>query len=128
MISTWTKAKLEAVQDSDRVLVRDSLRLLPEADGLIHNFAKDHGFTVIVCSTNLVFRELYERVKSGVETRRVIETCGAADYQKQLAKELAEIGNSEMWRAGKATRDLRPKEPARQITSDTKGVAGRGAN
>ena len=75
-----------------------------------------------------LFRELYERVKSGVETRRVIETCGAADYQKQLAKELAEIGNSEMWRAGKATRDLRPKESARQITSDTKGVAGRGAN
>ena len=45
-----------------------------------------------------------------------------------LYKELGEIGNSEMWRAGKATRDLRPQEPAREISADTKGVAGRGTN
>ena len=75
-----------------------------------------------------VFEELYRRVKSGAETKRVIESCGAPDYQDQLAKELGEIGNSEMWRAGKATRGLRPKEKAREITGDTKGVAGRGAN
>ena len=72
-----------------------------------------------------VFEELYARVKSGAETARVIQTCGAPDYQKQLAAELSEIGNSEMWLAGKATRSLRPKEAARQISADTKGVAGR---
>jgi len=75
-----------------------------------------------------VFENLYERVKSGAETRRVIESCGAPNYQQQLGKELAEIGNSEMWLAGKATRSLRPKEAARQITANTKGVGGRGAN
>ena len=75
-----------------------------------------------------VFEELYKRVRSGAETKRVIESCGAENYQDQLAKELAEIGNSEMWRAGKATRSLRPKEKAREIGADTKGVAGRGAN
>lgn len=72
-----------------------------------------------------VFKELYQRVKSGVETKRVLETCGKPDYQKDLAKELSEMGNSEMWLAGKATRSLRPKESAKEITASTKGVAGR---
>ncbi len=75
-----------------------------------------------------VFRELYDRVRSGAETQRVIESCGGPNYQEQLGKELAEIRDSEMWQAGKATRDLRPKEAAKEITADTKGVGGRGEN
>jgi ketol-acid reductoisomerase len=75
-----------------------------------------------------VFQELYRRVKSGDETQRVIETCGAADYQQKLTAELAQMGDSEMWRAGKATRDLRPREAARTISAQTKGVGGRGRN
>ena len=72
-----------------------------------------------------VFKELYQRVRSGAETRRVLESCGAPDYQDRLAEELREMGNSEMWQAGKATRSLRPKEQAREITGQTKGVGGR---
>ena len=75
-----------------------------------------------------VFKELYKRVADGSETRRVLTSCGKPDYQQQLAKELAEMGNSEMWQAGKATRSLRPKEAARKISKATKGIAGRGAN
>ncbi len=75
-----------------------------------------------------VFHDLYERVKSGAECTRVLESCGAADYQEQLSKELAEIGDSEMWRAGKATRGLRPKEEAKGFSADTKGVSGRASN
>ena len=75
-----------------------------------------------------VFKELYKRVASGVETRRVLAVCGKADYQKRLTRELSEMGDSEMWRAGKATRSLRPKEKARKITKATKGVGGRKAN
>jgi len=75
-----------------------------------------------------VFRELYQRVKSGAETRRVLTACGKRDYQEDLARELAQIGNSEMWRTGAAVRALRPKETARRITRGTKGVAGRKAN
>jgi len=74
-----------------------------------------------------VFKELYKRVAGGVETRRVLRECGRADYQQRLGKELAEIRNSEMWRAGAATRALRPKEKARKITKATKGVSGRKA-
>ncbi len=72
-----------------------------------------------------VFEDLYERVASGVETKRVLESGSNPDYQQGLAKELSEIGNSEMWLAGKATRSLRPKELAREITETTKGVGGR---
>jgi len=75
-----------------------------------------------------VFRELYKRVASGAETARVLSSCGKPNYQQQLAKELAVIGNSEMWQAGKATRSLRPKEPAKKLTKATKGTAGRKAN
>ncbi len=75
-----------------------------------------------------VFKELYQSVKSGKETARVIRACGKKDYQKSLSKELAAIGNSEMWRAGKAVRSLRPKEKAREVTKATRGVKGRGSN
>ncbi|NCO34436.1 MAG: ketol-acid reductoisomerase [Armatimonadetes bacterium CG2_30_59_28] len=75
-----------------------------------------------------LFEDLYERVKDGTETRRVLTVCGKPDYQERLTKELAEIGNSEMWLAGKATRDLRPKDKAKKITKATKGVAGRKSN
>jgi ketol-acid reductoisomerase len=75
-----------------------------------------------------VFKELYQRVKSGKETARVLSACGKPNYQEGLAKELATIGNSEMWRAGKAARSLRPTETAKTITKTTKGVSGRKAN
>ena len=74
-----------------------------------------------------VFKEIYERVKSGKETRRVLSSCGRANYQEQLARELKTMANSEMWQAGKATRDLRPKEHAAKISKATKGTGGRKA-
>jgi ketol-acid reductoisomerase len=58
----------------------------------------------------------------------VLSACGKPNYQVQLTKELAEIGNSEMWQAGKAVRSLRPKDAAKLIAKGTKGVAGRGSN
>ena len=75
-----------------------------------------------------VFNELYERVASGAETRRVISACGRSNYKAQLGKELAAMGNSEMWQAGKATRDLRPGRQAGETVSSAKGTAGRKSN
>jgi ketol-acid reductoisomerase len=75
-----------------------------------------------------VFKELYERVAAGVETRRVIRACGRPDYKQLLGKELAVMGNSEMWQAGKATRALRPKEPEKANLKTAKGTAGRQVN
>ncbi|HSO59457.1 MAG TPA: ketol-acid reductoisomerase [Desulfobacterales bacterium] len=56
-----------------------------------------------------VFDELYERVKSGQETRRVLEANSTPDYREKLDRELAVMHNSEMWRAGAAVRSLRPE-------------------
>jgi len=56
-----------------------------------------------------VFDELYKRVKSGAETKRVLEANSAPDYLTKLKKELAVVHNSEMWRAGAAVRSLRPE-------------------
>ncbi len=75
-----------------------------------------------------VFKELYKRVKDGSETRRVITSCVKANYQELLGKELKTMGESEMWLAGKASRGLRPKEPAKEITKSVKGVEGRKSN
>jgi ketol-acid reductoisomerase len=56
-----------------------------------------------------VFEDLYQRVQSGAETRRVLEANSTPDYRQKLDKELAVIHNSEMWRAGAAVRALRPE-------------------
>jgi ketol-acid reductoisomerase len=75
-----------------------------------------------------VFKTLYNSVKSGKETRRVIQACGKKNYQKLLDKELSQMGNSEMWLAGRAVRSLRPTEKAKAVTRATKGVGGRRSN
>jgi ketol-acid reductoisomerase len=77
-----------------------------------------------------VFKELYQRVKTGKEAERVIKECGKPGYQKQLGKELAEIHNSEMWKAGEAVRELRPKLKGGAKTSGkkAKGTGGRSIN
>ncbi|MCX7048103.1 MAG: ketol-acid reductoisomerase [Candidatus Sumerlaeota bacterium] len=72
-----------------------------------------------------VFADLYKRVKTGAECRRVLKSCGGKDYQQLLGKELAVMRESEMWRAGKATRDLRPKEAAKKNIKSAKGTGGR---
>lgn len=56
-----------------------------------------------------VFESLYESVKTGEETRRTLEANSRPDYRQQLEKELQEIAESEMWRAGKVVRGLRPE-------------------
>ncbi len=55
-----------------------------------------------------VFKDLYKRVKSGEETKVVLEKTSGADYRDQLEKELKEIRDSEMWQAGAQVRSLRP--------------------
>lgn len=71
-ISSWVLERLQAMKDEQILLVRDSLRLLPEADGAVHRFANENGFTVIVASTNLVFRELFEKAIVSKETKKLL--------------------------------------------------------
>jgi ketol-acid reductoisomerase len=60
-----------------------------------------------------VFERLYAQVRSGEETRRVLEANSRPDYREQLEKELAEVAESEMWQAGAVVRSLRPERAAK---------------
>jgi len=72
MLSSWVIDKLEALKDEQILLIQDSLRLLPEANGAVHRFANESGFTVIIASTNLVFRELLEKATDSKETEKLL--------------------------------------------------------
>jgi ketol-acid reductoisomerase len=61
-------------------------------------------------ATKPVFAALYDSVRNGSETRRVLDTCGAAGYRDRLEGELDEWRNSEMWRTGATVRSLRPEK------------------
>jgi len=56
-----------------------------------------------------VFEDLYARVKDGRECKRVLESTGGANYKDLLEIELKELRESELWQAGSAVRQLRPK-------------------
>ncbi len=60
-----------------------------------------------------VFEELYQKVAAGEETRRVLEANSRPDYREQLEKELKEVADSEMWRAGAVVRSLRPERASK---------------
>jgi ketol-acid reductoisomerase len=56
-----------------------------------------------------VFEELYSKVVSGEETKRVLEANSTPDYREKLQNELNTIKNSEMWQTGATVRSLRPE-------------------
>ena len=57
-----------------------------------------------------VFEDLYESVATGNEAKITIEANSKSDYRPKLEKELDELRESEMWKAGAQVRKLRPKE------------------
>ncbi|ORX95745.1 ketol-acid reductoisomerase [Basidiobolus meristosporus CBS 931.73] len=60
-------------------------------------------------ATKPVFEKLYDSVADGSETRRSLDKNSKSNYREDLEKELEEIRESEMWRAGKTVRSLRPE-------------------
>ncbi len=56
-----------------------------------------------------VFDRLYQSVRQGDETRRVLAFNSAPDFKQKLDAELREMRESEMWQAGAAVRSLRPE-------------------
>ena len=126
----------EAFNETVEELTQSLIRLVDEngMDWMYQNCSAtaQHGalkWRPIFKKANLpVFKKLYKSVKIGQETREVIRDCGGRNYQDYLGKRLASIHNSEMWQAGAAVRALRPKEGAKALGSDVKGVGGRLSN
>jgi len=56
-----------------------------------------------------VFEDLYDSVAAGNEAQLSIDSNSKEDYRVKLEEELSELRNSEMWRAGKIVRSLRPE-------------------
>ena len=65
-----------------------------------------------------VFDELYDNVASGAEAQRSIDTNGQPDYREKLEEELRELRESEMWRAGKTVRSLRPENANEPVSQE----------
>ena len=70
------------------------------------------------------------QVENGQEHRHKHQGDHSADenYKERLDRELGAIHNSEMWKAGEASRSLRPKGKIKEIAKGTKGVGGRAGN
>lgn len=60
-------------------------------------------------ATSPLFEELYESVAKGNEAQRSIDSNSKPDYREKLEAELTELRESEMWKAGKTVRSLRPE-------------------
>ncbi|CAG5011724.1 Ketol-acid reductoisomerase (NAD(+)) [Dyadobacter sp. CECT 9275] len=60
-------------------------------------------------ATKPVFEQLYNSVKSGEQASISITRNSQPDYRVKLEEELAELRESEMWRAGATVRSLRPE-------------------
>ncbi len=60
-------------------------------------------------ATRPVFEELYDSVAAGNEAQLSIDSNSQDDYRVKLEKELEELRESEMWRAGRTVRSLRPQ-------------------
>ncbi|CDS08149.1 Putative Ketol-acid reductoisomerase,mitochondrial [Lichtheimia ramosa] len=56
-----------------------------------------------------IFEQLYASVRDGSETARSLDRNSQPDYREKLEEELKEIRESEIWRAGKTVRQLRPE-------------------
>ncbi len=60
-------------------------------------------------ATRPVFEELYDSVATGNEAQLSIDSNSKEDYRVKLEAELDELKESEMWRAGRTVRSLRPE-------------------
>lgn len=60
-------------------------------------------------ATKPVFEQLYESVENGTEAARTLTANSDPEYRVKLEKELRELRESELWRAGEAVRSLRPE-------------------
>ena len=70
-------------------------------------------------ATKPVFENLYEEVAAGNEAQRSIDSNSKEDYREKLEEELAELRESEMWKAGATVRQLRPENtPVEEETAE----------
>lgn len=60
-------------------------------------------------ATKPVFEQLYESVRNGTEAENTLVANSKPDYRENLAKELKELRESQMWQTAVTVRSLRPE-------------------
>jgi len=126
----------EAFNETVEELTQSLIRLVDEngMDWMFKNCSAtaQHGalkWRPIFKQANLpVFERLYKSVVAGKECAEVLRDCGTEDYKEKLDAQLDEMGNSEMWQAGKTCRSLRPHGKARVDADKAIGTKGRTTN
>lgn len=109
----------EAANHSVEVAVETISRIVGArgGDGLVRELPDEllpyfaNGFVAAVDATSDVFEELYESVRQGGETRKVLAANSRADYRAILDDELVRVSESELERAGALVRDRRGQAP-----------------
>lgn len=72
ILRDWIYNKLDQLKEQERIIISDPLHIMPDADTLLNTFAQAHSFTVIIASTNLVFRELYEKAAADPDVHKIL--------------------------------------------------------
>lgn len=63
-----------------------------------------------------VYKELYRKVASGEEAKRVISSNSKKDYRKKLDAELGKMRSTEIWQTGEKVRELRPENWKKKLS------------
>jgi hypothetical protein len=69
MIESWILARLEALNGSPVIILRDPQRMVISGAQAVDGWAEEHGYTVLFCTGNLALREMYEAIWEDAETK-----------------------------------------------------------
>ncbi|MEK7617477.1 MAG: ketol-acid reductoisomerase [Patescibacteria group bacterium] len=106
----------DAVVHTSEIITQTISRIIGEkgADGLVEDLSSEalqhfgNGFIAAYEAVEPTFKELYERVKGGVETARVLEANSKPDYRDTLNDELRQMRESEIGVTAASVRERRP--------------------
>lgn len=111
----------DSVAHTSEIITQTISRIIGEkgADGLVADLPRDllplfgNGFIAAYEAVEPTFEELYEGVKGGVETARVLEANSKPDYRDTLNGELRQMRESEVGVTAASIRERRPFVSAR---------------
>jgi len=72
MIQQWVLEKIDHLRNERLILVRDPQRMIRPGAQAVDGWAKDNGFTALLCSGNLALREMYEQIRDDSSAKVIL--------------------------------------------------------
>lgn len=69
MLESWILSKLSQKINDSIIIIRDPQRMIVSGAKAVDGWADGHGFTVLFCSGNLAFREMYESIRDDSDAK-----------------------------------------------------------